>query len=104
MFRRKIYLDILEWKENSNGKTAILIEGPRRVGKSTTVLEFAKNEYESYILIDFSKTTSNILECFDDIGNLNIFFLRLQADPVHISQGILIEHMGGQQDFFFLAR
>ncbi len=41
---------------------------------------FAKNEYRSYILIDFSKATNNILECFNDIGNLNIFFLRLQAE------------------------
>lgn len=54
--------------------------GARRVGKSTIAENFAKNEYKSYILIDFSKTTSNILECFDDIGNLNIFFLRLQAE------------------------
>lgn len=56
------------------------LEGARRVGKSTIAENFAKNEYKSYILIDFSKTTSNILECFDDIGNLNIFFLRLQAE------------------------
>ena len=54
--------------------------GARRVGKSTIAENFAKNEYKSYILIDFSKTTRNILECFDDIGNLNVFFLRLQAE------------------------
>lgn len=78
MFRRKIYLDILEWKENSNGKTAILIEGPRRVGKSTTVLEFAKNEYESYILIDFSLASEEVKELFDDIYDLNYIFLQLQ--------------------------
>ena len=58
----------------------MLLEGARRVGKSTIAENFAKNEYKSYILIDFSKTTGNILECFDDIGNLNIFFLRLQAE------------------------
>lgn len=58
----------------------MLLEGARRVGKSTIAENFAKNEYKSYILIDFSKTTSNILECFDDIGTLNIFFLRLQAE------------------------
>lgn len=58
----------------------MLLEGARRVGKSMIAENFAKNEYKSYILIDFSKTTSNILECFDDIGNLNIFFLRLQAE------------------------
>lgn len=78
MFRRKIYLDILEWKENSNGKTAILIEGPRRVGKSTTVLEFAKNEYESYILIDFSLASEEVKKLFDDIYDLNYIFLQLQ--------------------------
>lgn len=78
MFRRKIYLDILEWKENSNGKTAILIEGPRRVGKSTTVLEFAKNEYESYILIDFSLASAEVKKLFDDIYDLNYIFLQLQ--------------------------
>ena len=103
-FKRKAYDKLLEWKKLYSEKYAVLLEGARRVGKSTIAENFAKNEYRSYILIDFSKTTSNILECFDDIGNLNIFFLRLQADPVHISQGILIEHMGGQQDFFFLAR
>ena len=58
----------------------MLLEGARRVGKSTIAENFSKNEYKSYILIDFLKTTSNLLECFDDIGNLNIFFLRLQAE------------------------
>ena len=71
---------MLEWKYLYSDKYAVLLEGARRVGKSTIAENFAKNEYKSYILIDFSKTTSNILECFDDIGNLNIFFLRLQAE------------------------
>ena len=53
MFRRKIYDKLLEWKAESDGHTALLIEGARRVGKSTVVEAFAKNEYESYILIDF---------------------------------------------------
>ena len=75
-FKRKAYDKLLEWKKLYSEKYAVLLEGARRVGKST----IAKNEYRSYILIDFSKTTSNILECFDDIGNLNIFFLRLQAE------------------------
>lgn len=57
-----------------------MLEGARRVGKSTIAESFAQNEYKSYILIDFSKTTNNIRECFDDIGNLNVFFLRLQAE------------------------
>lgn len=79
-FKRKVYDKLLEWKNLYSDKYAVLLEGARRVGKSTIAENFAKNEYKSYILIDFSKTTSNILECFDDIGNLNIFFLRLQAE------------------------
>ena len=52
IFKRKLYDKLLEWKRVQNGKTAILIEGARRVGKSTLVEQFAKNEYESYILVD----------------------------------------------------
>ena len=51
MFKRKIYSKLLSWKEESNGNTALLIEGARRIGKSTVVESFAKNEYQSYILI-----------------------------------------------------
>ena len=80
VFKRKAYHKLLEWKKLYSEKYAVLLEGARRVGKSTIAETFAKNEYRSYILIDFSKATSNILECFDDIGNLNIFFLRLQAE------------------------
>ena len=79
-FKRKAYGKLLEWKRLYSDKYAVLLEGARRVGKSTIAETFAKKEYRSYILIDFSKTTSNILECFDDIGNMNIFFLRLQAE------------------------
>ena len=78
--KRKAYNKLLEWKKLYSDKYAALLEGAKRVGKSTIAESFAKNEYKSYILIDFSKTTSNILECFDDIANLNIFFLRLQAE------------------------
>ena len=80
VFKRKAYHKLLEWKELYSEKYAVLLESARRVGKSTIAETFAKNEYRSYILIDFSKATNNILECFDDIGNLNIFFLRLQAE------------------------
>lgn len=73
-FKRKAYDRLLEWKKLYSDRYAALLEGARRVGKSTIAESFAKNEYKSYILIDFSKTTSNILECFDDIANLNIFF------------------------------
>ena len=79
-FKRKAYNKLLEWKKLYSDKYAVLLEGARRVGKSTIAENFAKNEYKSYILIDFSKVTDNILDCFEDIGNLNIFFLRLQAE------------------------
>ncbi len=79
-FERKAYKKLLEWKEKYAEKYAVLLEGARRVGKSTIAEHFAKNEYKSYILIDFSKATDNLRNCFNDIGNLNIFFLRLQAE------------------------
>ena len=77
-FKRKIYDKFLDWKKNSDGKTALLVEGARRIGKSTIVEEFAKNEYESYILIDFTKASKEVLNLFDDISDLNYIFLRLQ--------------------------
>lgn len=79
-FKRKVYDQLLEWKKNYSSKYAALLEGARRVGKSTIAEAFAQNEYKSYILIDFSKTNDNIRNCFDDIDNLNMFFLRLQAE------------------------
>ncbi len=79
-FKRKAYDKLLKWKKEYSDKYAVLLEGARRVGKSTIAINFAKNEYKSYILIDFSKVTKNILACFDDISNLDIFFLRLQAE------------------------
>ena len=78
MFKRKIYDKLLAWKNESAGKTALLVEGPHRVGKSTTVEEFAKNEYESYILIDFSTASPEVRELFSDLSDLNYIFLRLQ--------------------------
>ena len=75
--KRKIYNDILKWKEN-NGKTALLVEGARRVGKSYIVEEFAKENYKSYILIDFSKVPKEITELFDNyLDNLNYLFTYL---------------------------
>ena len=79
-FKRKAYTKLLEWKEKYAEKYAVLLEGARRVGKSTIAKQFAQNEYKSFILIDFSKTTDNVRDCFNDIGNLNMFFLRLQAE------------------------
>jgi len=78
MFRRKIYDSLLKWKEESDGHTALLIEGARRIGKSTVAEEFAKNEYESYILIDFSIASKATIELFEDISDLDYIFLQLQ--------------------------
>ena len=77
MFKRKIYDQLLDWKNSSNGETAILVEGARRIGKSTTVEEFAKNEYKDYILIDFSKADKDILNNFENINHLDTFFRNL---------------------------
>lgn len=79
-FKRKVYQKLLEWKEKYADRYAVLLEGARRVGKSTIAESFAKNEYKSYILLDFSKPSRRLLEIFDDISDLNIFFLRLQAE------------------------
>ncbi len=79
IFKRKIYDRLLEWKQNQNGRTAILIEGARRVGKSTLVEQFAKNEYESYILIDFNKASSDVVSLFGNLMNLDFIFMQLQA-------------------------
>lgn len=79
IFKRKLYSRLVEWKQEQQGKTAILIEGARRVGKSTLVEEFAKNEYESYILIDFNKASKDVFALFDDLMNLDYIFLQLQT-------------------------
>ena len=78
MFKRKIYSKMLEWKQNSQGKTALLIEGARRIGKSTVVEEFAKNEYRSYVLIDFARASKEVRSLFEDVSDLNYLFLQLQ--------------------------
>lgn len=78
MYKRKIYDKLLEWKNESNGSTALLVEGARRIGKSTVVEQFAKNEYESYILIDFAFAPQSVKELFEDMSDLDYFFLQLQ--------------------------
>ena len=83
-FKRKIYNKLVEWKETSNGTTALLIEGARRIGKSTIAEQFAKNEYEEYILIDFNIAPIEIKNLFiyerNDIDlilqKLQLLFLR----------------------------
>lgn len=79
-FKRKAYDKLIEWKENYANEYAALLEGARRVGKSTIAEAFAKNEYKSYVMLDFSQAMDNIRNIFDDIGNLDLFFLRLQAE------------------------
>ena len=78
VFKRKIYNKLLAWKNEKAGTTALLIEGARRVGKSTIAEEFAKNEYDRYILIDFSTVSEQIIHLFDDLSDLNYIFLQLQ--------------------------
>ena len=80
MFKRKVYNQLKQWKEEYAPRYACLLEGARRVGKTTVAVEFAKNEYESYILIDFADITSSLLDVFSDISNRDIFFLKLQAE------------------------
>ena len=79
MFRRKVFEQLKDWKENWSGKYAVLLQGARRVGKSTIAENFARENYRSYIRVDFSQITDELLGVFDDINNLDIFFLRLQA-------------------------
>ena len=77
-FRRKIYDRLLEWKETSNGKSAVLIEGARRVGKSTIAEEFARKEYDDYILLDFALESKDMRRNFEEnIGDLDTFFRNL---------------------------
>ncbi|MBO5353989.1 MAG: ATP-binding protein [Lachnospiraceae bacterium] len=78
MFKRKIYDKLVQWKKESDGRTALLIEGARRIGKSTVAEEFAKKEYKSYILIDFSIASKTVRELFDDVSDLDYIFLQLQ--------------------------
>lgn len=80
MISRKIYGKMLEWKTTANGTKALLIEGARRIGKSTVAEEFGKKEYKSYVIIDFNKASRKIIECFDDITNLDIFFQTISLE------------------------
>ena len=78
--KRKIYDKLLAWKHETNGRRALLVEGARRIGKSTIVEEFGKNEYQSYILINFSNVESKIKKYFYDyMDNLDMFFMMLSS-------------------------
>lgn len=78
IFKRKLYTEMLQWKQDSNGASALLIKGARRVGKSTLAKEFAKHEYDSFIAIDFAKCSKEVRDLFDDISDLDYIFMRLQ--------------------------
>lgn len=80
IFKRKFYSKLLEWKTHSKGATAALIEGARRIGKSTLCNEFAKNEYKSFIVIDFAVVPKKIKDLFyDHLDDLDTFFMLLQT-------------------------
>ena len=78
VFKRKIYDKMLQWKQERDGKTALLIKGARRVGKSTIAEEFAKNEYDSYIVVDFADAPAAVWEAVKNISDRDHFFLQLQ--------------------------
>lgn len=79
IFQRKIYQQLRQWKQDNAGGSAVLVEGARRVGKSTVVEKFAKQEYKSYILIDFNKASERVKSLFDDLTDLDYIFLFLQS-------------------------
>lgn len=78
IFKRKIYNKMVDWKREKDGTTALLIKGARRVGKSTIAEEFAKNEYESYIIVDFADANSEVWDAIDNISDRDTFFMQLQ--------------------------
>ena len=92
--KRKIYNRLLKWKLESQGETALLIDGARRVGKSYIVREFAQKEYKSYILIDFNKANAEIKRLFEDyLDNLDTFFMYLSAytsTPLYERQSVIV--------------
>ena len=78
--KRKVYDKLLEWKNQSNGKTSLLVEGARRIGKSTIVKKFGEEQYDSYVLIDFSKASKTIKDNFDNLDNLDKFYQTIMLE------------------------
>lgn len=78
LFKRKLYDKMLQWKQERDGQTALLIKGARRVGKSTLAEEFARREYESHILIDFTEASQEVKDLFEDISDLDNVLFQLQ--------------------------
>ena len=86
-FRRKAYVKLLQWKELAAGTSAVLLEGDRRIGKSTIVEEFAKNEYDDYMILDFARDNRDVQNLFiDDMDDLDILFLIVSTDVVGFKQ------------------
>lgn len=94
MLKRKIYDYLVSWKRNSNGSTALMIDGARRVGKSYIVEEFAKIEYKSYILIDFGNVSKDVKNLFEnEISDLNLFFAKLSvffSTPLYNRESLIV--------------
>ena len=92
--KRKIYDRLLEWKKNSKGETALMIDGARRVGKSFIVEQFANSEYKSYIIIDFGNAPKEILDLFiNESSNLDLFFAKISAyysTPLHKRESLIV--------------
>ena len=92
--KRKIYNRLLEWKGKSNGSTAMLIDGARRVGKSWLCKQFAEHEYRSHIVIDFGNAPEEILDLFlHESSNLDLFFAKLSvyySTPLHRRESVII--------------
>lgn len=94
LFKRKIYNKLAEWKKNTAGTKALLIEGARRIGKSTIAEEFGKNEYKSYIIIDFNKASETIKNAFENyLNDLDTFFMILSSEygvKLHKRESLII--------------
>ncbi len=81
IFKRKIYTKLLDWKKNYSAEKALMVEGARRIGKSTIVEEFAKNEYKSYILIDFNDVSDAVINAFENyLSDLDTFFMIISTE------------------------
>lgn len=94
IFKRKILEELKEWKELDDGRTALLIEGARRVGKTTVSVEFARTEYKSFIIIDFSEMNEDLMDLFTNhASDLDVFFRRLQLSfgvKLHERKSVII--------------
>lgn len=85
LFKRKSYQKMQQWKAESGGKSALLVEGARRVGKSTLVRQFAQQEYDSYIMIDFADLSPEVDSLLDNhLSDLNYFYTVAVVVPYYI--------------------